>query len=201
MAAVRYVALTVGVVVLIGLGAYAPMILGGTSVSPGSTTTTTCTTRTGTSTQSSTTGVPPSYSSMGTFSYAPPGPVKVDSVIAVVTQGSHAQVGFEVAYENVGPSDIYYVAGCDSSLAVTIPAGNGVLQETYSGPRCLCAEAIVAMPPGANRTASAPGCWSGYGVVLAHSGTVTVGFTLYWGATQGNQPQDATNITATFTFA
>lgn len=194
---IKYLALTVAVVALIGAGAFLPMILG-TSPSGGSTTSTTCTTSSATNTtQSSTTAIQTS-AVQGSFTYTPSAPVRIDSVAATV-YGQGSDVAFSVTYENVGSSSVYYVAGCGSSLVATVPPGSGVLQKVSSGPVCLCAEAIMPLAPGDNRTATTPGCWSGYHFELLGPGTVQVELTLYWGQSQGSQ-QDTTNATATFTF-
>ncbi len=192
--ALRYLALTVGVILLIGVGAYAPMILGNTT--PGSgTTSSTCTT-TGGSTTTTT------ASTQGAFSYSPASPVKVDSVTASTYQGSNGtMVTFAVTFEDVGSFDIYTVTGCGSSLVATLQPGSDVLKQVTGGPVCLCAEAPTAVPPGGTRTAVTPGCWSVDKILLAHPGTAQVDFTLYWGSAQATSRQDMTNITATFTFA
>ena len=193
MTASRYLALTVGVIVLIGVGAYVPMILGGSSPGPG-TTSSTCTT-TGSSTTPTT-----ATSTQGAFSYSPSYPVKIDSVEASTYQGANGtMVTFMVSFTNVGSSDVYTVVGCGSSLSVTLTPGSTVLKQVSGGPVCLCAELPSAVPPGGNRTATTPGCWTSVKYLLVHPGTVQVDLTLSWGETQSSL-QEATSITATFTF-
>ena len=108
-------------------------------------------------------------------------------------------MSIDVAYQNVGASDIYTVQGCGSSLTASIPSGSDVIQETPTV-RCLCDEAPAPVAPGDYRTATTPGCWSGYQFDLVHPGTVQVQLTLSWGYDQGFQQRGTTNITATFTF-
>jgi hypothetical protein len=115
--------------------------------------------------------------------------------------GNETMVTFEVNYQNIGSSDIYTITGCGSSLVATLPPGTTVLKRITGGPVCLCAEAPMAVPPGANRTSTTPGCWTVYKFLLVQPGTAQVDFALYWGPTQGSSQQDMTNITATFTFA
>ena len=197
MIAARYLALTVGVKLVSGVGAYVPMILGGGTPGQG-TTSSTCTTG-GSTTDSTTSGA---TSTTGSFSYTPTYPVRVESVTASTYQGGNGtMVTFAVSFENVGSTDIYTVTGCGSSLTATLPQGTGVLKRVTGGPVCLCAEAPTAVPPGANRTAITPGCWTVYKFLLVHPGTVQVGLTLTWGTSQAGPQQDMTNITATFSFA
>ena len=203
MLALRYLAVTVGVIALLGVGAYVT-ILSGSPASVSGTTTTTCITSnpSTTTTQSSTTSSVTATTPQGSFSYSPSSPVKVDSVTASTYQGSNGtMVTFAVAYENVGNSDIYYLAGCGSSLVATLAPGSDAIKQVRGGPVCLCAEAIMRLPPGGNRTAVTPGCWTVDKFLLVHPGTVQVDFALYWGSTQSNQQQDVTNITATLVFS
>ena len=191
--ALRYLAVTVAVVALIAAGAYAPAMLGAGTA--GSGTSTTCTTA-----GSSTSSAPPA-SVEGSFTYSPAGPVKVESVSASTYPGGNGTtVTFAVAFENVGTSDIYTVAGCGSSLAASLPQGDGALKRVTGGPVCLCAEAPTAVPPGEIATSVTPGCWTVYKFLLVGPGTVQVDLALYWGPSQSYQRQDSTNITATFTF-
>ena len=197
MMPLKYLAVTIVVVAVIGVGAYAPMILGPSSSNPG-TTTATCTT-TGSSTAQGSTATQTSNSIPGSFTYSPAYPVKVESVGASTYQGSNGtMVTFEVTYENVGSYDVYTAAGCGSSLVATLPPGNGVLKQVYGGPVCLCAEAITPILPGGNRTSVTPGCWTVDKIMVAHPGTVQVELTLSWSTMQDSPRQDITNITATF---
>ena len=197
MMAFRYLALTLGVVALIGVGAYAPMIFGSAPSGSGTTSSICTTTGTATTTQTST-----ASSTLGSFSYSPAAPVKVLSVAASTYQGGNGtMVTFSVTYENVGSSSIYTLSGCGSSLVATLPTDTSIIKRVTGGPVCLCAEAIMPLIPGANRTSTTPGCWTVYKVLLVHPGTVQVALTLYWGPDQTGQQQDATNITATFSFS
>lgn len=199
MSALRYLAMAVGVIALIGAGAYVTTLSGGTAPSTG-TTTTSCTTSDSSATVRTSTTT--TTAALGSFSYHPASPVKVDSVTASTYQGGNGtMVTFAVAYENVGTSDIYTLAGCGSSLVATLAPGSDAVERVKGGPVCLCSEAIMPLPPGGNRTAVTPGCWTVDKFLLVHPGTVQVDLALYWGPTQTYQQQDVTNITATFSFA
>ena len=199
MSAARSLLLLIAVVGVIGVGAYAPPVLGHRgSDSPPACTTCTTSTLTSSPTTATPTGGGSAWTPALSFSYAPSGPVKVDSVADAKSEVSGRDtVSFEVNYENAGSSDVYYVAGCGSNLVASPPVGSSVLQKTQDGPRCLCAEAVMPLAPGSNRTAFTPGCWSGYDFVLMHPGTVQVDLSIYWGPTQGRR---GTNVTATFAF-
>ena len=200
----KYVALAVGVVALIGLGAYAPTMLGpattGTGTSSTACTSTTAESTASTSSQSSSTTTPASTTE-GSFSSTPSSPVKVLSVAASTSQGAgQTAVSFAVTYENVGQSDVYTVVGCGSGLVASLPPGTTVLQKVTQGPVCLCDEAMTPVSPGQNRTSYTPGCWSGYQFLLVHPGTAQVDFTLSWGSNSTFQQGGQTNITAYFAF-
>ena len=196
----KYLPVAVAVDALIGIGAYAPMMLS-PGPSGGSATSNSCTTQSS-STQTLTTGTSPASTVQGSFTYSPSSPIRVQSVEAeVYDQGAQGQlVTFAVTYENTGSSDVYYVAGCGSSLVASVSAGSGVIQKSSTGPVCLCAEATMALPSGGNRTATTPGCWSGYHFVLLGPGTVQVQLTLSWGPTQASPGNDTTTVNAQFTF-
>ena len=195
---------TVVVVAVIGAGALFSMDQGPPAL-PSGTTTSTCTTGPSGSTSSTSvisTSTESTSSTAGTFTSTSAGPVKVLTVNAYTSSGTGGEtfVTFIVSYQNAGTSDVYTIQGCGSSLTASVPQGSGVIQETPSGPRCLCAEAPSPVAPGDYRTATTPGCWSGYQFVLVHPGTAQVDFTLSWGYDQGFQRQGTTNMTATFSF-
>ncbi|MDG6988538.1 MAG: hypothetical protein JRN21_04345 [Nitrososphaerota archaeon] len=201
-------ALAVAVVAVIGVGAftslYGGLSTGGTPTAAGggaTSTRTACTSGQSTTASSTQAG---GTSVVGSFSAPSSVPVKVDSVVADVYQGSAGEtVAFYVGFENVGPSAIYTVTGCGSSLTAAVPAGSGVLEQQDAGPRCLCAEAPAPVAPGQSGTAATPGCWSGYQFDLVGPGTVTVTLTLAWGYGEGGASSlnDTTTVTAQFTFS
>ena len=190
------------IVAIVGAGAYVSVTVTPGPSSSSTTVSSTCTTSGSTSSASTTTtSTQTSTSETGTFTYSPSAPLRIDSVNASTYPGSGGDyVTFAVAYTNVGSSDVYTISGCGSSLVATVPPGSTGLKQVSGGPVCLCAEAPMALPPGANRTSVTPGCWSSIKYVVAHPGTVQVDLTLYWGPTQSGQ-QDSTTITAYFTFA
>ena len=207
MLALKWLALLVGVVAVMGLGAFAPAILpASTTAGTASTTTTgtTCTSTTSpyTSSTTATSSTATSSSTEGTFTYSPSGPVRVTSVQADIYGGSgEPVVSFSVTFENSGSSAIYTAAGCGSGLTATLAPDSTVLQEIVGGPRCLCAEIMTPVAPGETHESVAPGCWSGYHFVLTHPGTVEVDFVLSWsGGVQNSSQPGTTNVTAWFTF-
>ena len=196
MIALKSVLLLVGIIALVGAGVY--VVLQPTTPNG----TTTCTTR-GVTTSLSTTTFYQS-TTMGSFSYAPNQPVKIDSVRALVYQGANGDklVTFRVLFENVGASPFYVISGCGSGLTATLPANSVVVQKVSGGPLCACAEFIAPVNPGQNHTSITPGCWSGYYYKLVQPGTVNVNFTLNWGTDGQNfQQSNSTTISATFTFS
>ena len=209
MLAFKWLALALGVLVAIGIGAFAPMILQtptttGTTSSSYTTTSTHCTTSQ--STSSTTTTVTATSTSatstVGSYTYSPSSPVKVTFVQATTYQdGNRSTVSFAVSFENVGSYTVYTAAGCGSGLTASLAPGSQVLEKVASGPVCLCAEIMAPVDPGQNRTATTPGCWSGYQFLLVHPGTVQVDFVLSWSSRQANPVATSTNVTAWFTFA
>jgi hypothetical protein len=194
----KWLAVAVGLIVVVGAGIYVPLLL---QPSTSNGTTTSCSTTWTTS--MSTTTVTQS-TTLGSFSYSPAKPVKIDDVRATVTQGSGGDrlVTFSVLFENVGTSPVYVAGGCGSGLTASVPASSSVLQRFSSGPVCACAEFIGPVNPGQNHTSVTPGCWTVYHYRLTQPGTVTVDFTLSWWADGQNlQQANSTNISATFTFA
>jgi len=141
--------------------------------------TTASTVSTASSTTSVTTTQPPS--GVGSFTYTPSSQVKVLSVTATVfaDQGGKGGVGFSVEFQNIGASPIYVLSGGGSGLNVTVTSGTSVV-ESSNGIRCELVEVIGPLNAGANSTAIAPGCWSGYTFQLVQPGMVGVKMTLTW---------------------
>ena len=182
MTPVRYVVLAAAVVALVGAGAFFPGLFGPASPAGSGSSTTTGTVS-------------------GSFYYSPASPVQIVSVTASKSLGADGTlVSFDVAFKNVGSSDVYAVRGCGSSLTASVGSSSGVLRTTTGGPICLCAEAPVTVPPGGNSSATTPGCWSAYKFLLVGGGSVQVDLSLHWGPAQSTL-QDVTNVTATFVFA
>jgi hypothetical protein len=199
MIAMKSILIVVGILALVGAGLYVPLVLLQPSTTNGSTT---CTTRNVTTSMSTTTFY--QSTTLGSFSYSPDKPVKIDAVQAMVYQGTSGDklVTFSVLFENVGTSPVYVVGGCGSGLTATLPTNSVVVQKVSGGPLCACAEFIAPLNPGQNHTSITPGCWSGYYYKLVHSGTVNVNFTLNWGTDGQNfQQSNSTTISATFTFS
>jgi len=195
----KWLAVAVGVIVVAGAGIYLPFVLQ-PSTSNGSTTTT-CSSSTWTTSVSTTTVS--QNTTLGSFTYSPDKPVKIDHVRATVSQiaGGDKLVTFSVLFENVGTSPVYVAGGCGSGLTASVPANSPVIQRFSSGPVCACAQFIGPVNPGQNHTSVTPGCWTVYHYRLAQPGTVTLNFTLsWWPDGQNLQLANSTTITATFTF-
>ncbi len=195
----KSVLMVVGILALVGAGLYVPLILLQPSTTNGSTT---CTTRNATTSVSTTTFW--QSTTLGSFSYSPDKPIKIDAVQAMIYQGTSGDkfVTFSVLFENVGNSPVYIISGCGSGLTATLPANSVIVQKVSGGPVCACAEFIAPVNPGQNHTSITPGCWSGYYYKLAKPGTVGVNFTLNWGSNgQDFQQSNSTTISATFTFS
>ncbi len=217
--ALKLTALLIGVVAVIGVGAFAPAMLQGPTVHGAASSTFTTATHCTTGAQSTssatvaTTTLPlksttTSTSTSGTtiggsFTYSPSSPVKVTSVQASIFQdgGGGTTVSFAVSFQNGGTYTIYTAAGCGSGLTAEVPPGSPVLQKVNGGPVCLCAEMMAPVDPGQNHTSYTPGCWSGYHFALLQPGTVQVDFTLYWGSMMASPQATYTNVTAWFTFS
>jgi len=137
------------------------------------------TTSTSTSTTSVTTTQP--QLGAGSFTYTPSSQVKVLSVAATVFsgQGGKSGVEFSVKFENIGASPIYVLNGGGSGLNVTVASGDSVV-ESSTGIRCELVEVLGPLNTGANATAIAPGCWSGYAFQLVQPGMAGVKMTLTW---------------------
>ena len=96
------------------------------------------------------------------FTYAPIGQLKVDSVqasmcqdCATVDDNGVSYVDFAVTLQNVGDSPIYFQAG--SSLPVSVPANSSVLQA--SSLFCPSNAALIPLEPGQNYTMSFAGLY------------------------------------------
>ncbi len=121
--------------------------------------------------------------SPSSFTYAPIGQLKVDSVQSSVCQdcgtvddNGVSYVDFAVTLQNVGDSLIYFQAG--SSLPVSVTASSTVLQA--SPLICLGNAALIPLEPGQNYTMSFAGCTPGYYYQVAQAGTAKVTFDLNW---------------------
>jgi len=173
-----------------------------TTVSTTSTVTTTVNTTSSTITVSST-STSQTNTSADSFTYSPTYPVEVQSVRAIVSTVSNGDrhVFFQVTFQNAGYTPIHVAGGCGSGLSATIPGDSSVLEKVPGGPLCACAMFIQSMGHGQNHTSSDPGCWSGYGVKLVHSGSAVVNLTLSWSVGSGLQNENSTTITANFTFS
>ncbi len=201
----RVATLAIVLVAVLAAAIYVPTLSAPTTTSSTTnTTSTSCTTSTSTSTTTSTsTSTSASVTSEnGTFTYSPSSPVKVDSVQATKTfaQDGRTLVTFEVAFENIGDSNIYVLGGCGGGLSASV-VGNSTLQKVNGGPLCDCAEFILTLSQGQNHTSVTPGCWSGYDFQLVSPGTVQVNLTLQWSSDSNDfSMPNSTSISAQFTF-
>ena len=135
----------------------------------------------------------------GSFTYTSSSQVKVLSVAATVFagQGGKSGVGFSVKFENIGANPIYVLNGGGSGLNVTVTSGNSVV-ESSNGIRCELVEVLGPLGTGANATAMAPGCWSGYTFQLVQPGMVGVRMTLSWANGTSGGASGAIEIEAEF---
>jgi hypothetical protein len=157
--------------------------------------------------QSTTTGISTSTTSSSTtansFTYSPHSPVQIDSVTAATstTQNGTIDVAFQILFKNNGPSSIYYIGGCGSSLSTSIPAGSTVLKQGSNRTPCLCSESLMPLKSGQNTTSMDPGCWSQYYYQLGGHGTIEMNMTLAWSTNSQNfAGTNSTSIQAQFTF-
>jgi len=169
-----------------------------TESTPTATTTSTTSISTSTTSTSSATATQPSAGE-SLFTYTPSSQVKVLSVAATVfaDQGGKSGVGFSVKFQNIGASPIYVLNGGGSGLNVTVTSGNSVV-ESSSGVRCELVEVLGPLNTGANATAIAPGCWSGYTFQLVQPGMVGVKMTLTWANDTNGGASGAIEIDAEF---
>ncbi len=206
----KSVTVTAIVIMALVIGIYLPLALQSptrTSSSSASSTTSTVSTTTTTTASSTTTTITTFSSSSseanGSFSYLPTYPVKIDSVDAVTTknQDGTEHVTFTVTFENTSPVPIYVTGGCGSGLDSSIQT-NPVIQKTLGGPLCACAQLMIPINQGQDRTSTTPGCWSGYNYALNQPGSVSVNLTLHWSLDAQNfNGTNSTSISARFTFA
>lgn len=138
---------------------------------------------TSTSTTTSMVQCPP-QSACGSFTYAPSGPLRVDSVQAMINfppnGGGEQDVVFAVTIENTGGSPVYFDAG---SLNVSISSNSTVSRET-----CNCGlgfSNVILVNPGKNFTMYNPNANDPYFYALLQGGDVNVNFTIDW--TTNNQ--------------
>jgi len=198
MNAVRLMLFGVIAAGIIAAGVYGTLSGGPQPTTSATTSVSTCTSRSSTSA-----GQPTVVN--GSFTYSPQVPIQIVSVQALIypDQGNLSSVVFRVFYLNDGNSTFYVYGACGSPLASSIASGNAIERDD-SALRCLCASAIVQVPPSqagsAPYSAVDPGCWSGYRYLLATSGRVTVNITFTWSAAgAGPYNGTATNIAAAFT--
>lgn len=163
--------------------------------------TTTSQTSTGTLTGSSeSTTASTRTTSASSFTFSTASPVQITSVKAKEVKeatGARPLLIFNVTFRNAGSATLYFVTGCGSSLRATIHP-NSVIQETQSGPRCLCAEALRGLDPGQSGSAVTPGCWSGISYTVIHPGQITVNMTLSWWGDSSFQKLSSSSIISTF---
>lgn len=167
------------------------------------TTSSSCSTSSGTNETTTTISSSDDNPIVGTFTYSPSSPIKVDSVTATIDQGQNGTQGvvFQVVYTNVGEFPVYVLGGCGSGLSASIAGSQTVLRRVTGGPLCDCAAIVLTLQTGDNHTATNPGCWSGYDYQLIGHGTVTMNMTLDWSTEeQGLESSNFTTIQAQFTF-
>jgi hypothetical protein len=141
---------------------------------------------------------------LGSFTFAPNGPVKIDSVWATAaTQPNGTQdVTFYVTFENDGSTPVYAIGGWVGTMSSTIIGNSDVLRES---PAVICPGAIyiVTLNWGQNATVYAPDCSSGFNYHLVHSGSIAVQLSFGW-TTDENESMpfsNSTTIVADFNFA
>lgn len=107
--------------------------------------------------------------------YPPNSQIKILSV-----QTGNLSVGanlyFNVTFQNIGASPVYYIRGCGSSLSFSVsPPGYVKIIPTV---RCLCAEQPVALQPGAAVSVYSSSCGTGSTTIITKAGDVTANLVL-----------------------
>jgi hypothetical protein len=147
----------------------------------------------------------PSNAICGSFTYAPAGQVRVDSVQATqsVCQGCGAvngtsYVSFAVVFYNTGDSPVY-VFTSSAGIDTSVPSNSVVLEKVPSSAFCLGTVAIMKIEPGGNLTLSGPTYCTGFYYQLVGKGIVDVGFDFQWN-TNDRGIDNMTTISAQFNF-
>jgi hypothetical protein len=142
----------------------------------------------------------PSGTACGTFTYAPIGQLRVDSVQALIAfplGSGQEDVQFAVTVENTGSSPIQFSS---DELNSTIATDSTVRRET-----CNCGLSVtsfVTLNHGQNFTLIDPAAGNGYFYALLRGGPVDVTFHFDW-TTNGPRPpsSNSTTVSARFVFA
>jgi len=124
------------------------------------------------------------YSGSYSSSHSPGAPVQIVSVKLVnTTIGSH--VVFDVAFENVGNSTIYYASpdGRTSPVSASINSSSAISpQSTATGIDCMRTISAVALAPGAVASAETTDCVDPNNYEIASAGVIQAVVTVRWSA-------------------
>jgi hypothetical protein len=98
----------------------------------------------------------------------------IKSVKALIYNTTTGQsLVFEVSFENTGNSTLYLPSACGGGLYFA-KSNSSIIRIENRGAVCLCATILIAVNHGEVQTSVAPGCWSGYAVLLEGHGNVEV---------------------------
>ncbi len=146
-----------------------------------------------------TTATCPSNAVCGSFTNAPTGQVRVESVQAmqqmVEQSGTKQVIVFAVTFRNVGDSPIYIPDG-SVGVSTSIPSDSSVIRQVAS-PQCAGTYVIGRVDPGQNYTLYGPDCGAGFVYQLAQAGSVNVTFSFNWttNSKASTNPTDFPNST------
>ncbi len=126
--------------------------------------------------------------------------LSIKSVKALVyNTGTEQSLVFKVSFMNTGNTTLYLPSACGGGLYL-VRSNSSLVKIENRGVVCLCATVLVGVKPGEVQTSVAPGCWSGYVVLLEGHGNVKVTMELKLYAGDNNTSTVTTSIDAIFSF-
>lgn len=126
--------------------------------------------------------------------------LSIKSVKALVYKtGVEQSLVFKVSFVNTGNTTLYLPSACGGGLYL-VRSNSSLIKIENRGVICLCAAVLVGVKPGEVQTTIAPGCWSGYVVLLEGHGNVKVTMELKLYAGDNNTSTVTTLIDAIFNF-